>query len=66
MGMNNEIAAGRSAASPEAVNVYDAHAGKYADHMPSIATEAKLPTAQLPMAPAPAPFVIKSVSGGER
>lgn len=59
MGKNSELVAGLSKGAPEAVNVYDAHAGKYMDHMPSIPTEAKLPTAQLPMAPAPAPFTIK-------
>lgn len=31
MGKNTEIAASISPASPEAVNVYDAHAGKYYD-----------------------------------
>lgn len=66
MGMNTEITAGISAGAPEAVNVYDARAGKYMDPMPSIATEAKLPTAQLPMAPAPAPFVMKSTAAGSR
>ena len=57
---------GQGRAYPEPVNAYDAMAGKYADQMPAIATEAKLPTQQMPMAPAPAPFVIKSSAGGER
>lgn len=59
MGQNTELVAGISQGAPEAVNVYDARAGKYMNPMPSISTEAKLPTAQLPMAPAPAPFTIK-------
>ncbi len=48
------------------VNEYDAKAGKYTDPLPAMATEAKLPTQQMPMAPAPSPFVIKSSAGGER
>ena len=57
---------GQGRAYPEAVNAYDAMAGKYADQLPAIATAAKLPTQQMPMAPAPSPFVIKSSAGGER
>lgn len=66
MGMNTEIAASLSAATPEAVNVYDAHAGRYANPLPAMPTDAKLPTQQMPMAPAPSPFVLKSAAGGER
>ncbi len=50
----------------EPVEAYDAMAGKYMDKLPAITTEAKLPTQQLPMAPAPSPFVLKSTAGGER
>jgi len=57
---------GQGRAFPEPVNAYDAAAGKYADQLPAIATEAKLPTQQMPMAPAPSPFVLKSAAGGER
>lgn len=60
----NSIGQGR--AYPEATNAYDAAHGKYADQLPAIATEAKLPTQQMPMAPAPSPFVLKSSAGGER
>lgn len=51
---------------PEAVNAYDAVAGRYNDTVAGIATDAKLPTQQLPMAPAPAPFRITSSQSGER
>lgn len=57
---------GQGRAFPEPVNAYDAKAGKYADQLPAIATEAKLPTQQMPMAPAPSPFVLKSTAAGER
>lgn len=57
---------GQGRAFPEPVNSYDAKAGKYADQLPAIATEAKLPTQQMPMAPAPSPFVLKSTATGER
>lgn len=50
----------------EATNAYDAAHGKYADQLPMIPTESKLPAQQMPMAPAPSPFVIKSSAGGER
>jgi hypothetical protein len=50
----------------DATQAYDAAHGKYADQIPAIATEAKLPTQQMPMAPAPSPFVLKSSAGGER
>lgn len=48
------------------VEAYDARYGKYADAMPAMPTEAKLPTQQMPMAPVAAPFVIKGAGGGER
>lgn len=54
----NEIGQGRQ--YPEAINAYDAQAGKYNDAINAIPTADKLPTQQFPMAPAPAPFVIKS------
>lgn len=57
---------GQGRAFPEPVNAYDAKAGKYADALPAMATEAKLPTQQMPMAPAPSPFVLKGTAGGER
>ena len=57
---------GQGRAYPEPVNAYDAKAGKYQDQLPSIPTEAKLPTQQMPMAPAPSPFVLKGSAGGER
>jgi len=60
----SKIGQGRQYAEP--VNEYDAKAGKYTDPLPAMATEAKLPTQQMPMAPAPSPFVIKSSAGGER
>ena len=50
----------------EPTQAYDAMAGKYMDQLPAISTEAKLPTQQMPMAPAPAPFVLKGAAGGER
>lgn len=50
----------------EAVNAYDAQAGRYMDKVVAIPTADKLPTQQMPMAPAPAPFVLKSTAGGER
>lgn len=50
---------GQGRAYPEPVNAYDAAHGKYADKLPAITTDAKLPTQQMPMAPAPSPFVIK-------
>lgn len=50
----------------EVVDAYDAKAGKYANSLPAIATDAKLPTQQMPMAPAPAPFVLKGTGTGER
>ncbi len=57
---------GQGRAFPEAVNAYDAKAGRYMDKVAAVPTEAKLPTQQLPMAPAPAPFVLKGSAGGER
>lgn len=57
---------GQGRAFPEPVNAYDAMAGKYADQLPAIPTESKLPTQQMPMAPAPSPFVLKSTMTGER
>lgn len=57
---------GQGRAYPEAVNAYDAKAGKYADPLPAIPTEAKLPTQQLPMAPMKTPFALKGAAGGER
>ena len=50
----------------EPTEAYDAMAGKYGDKLPAMPTEAKLPTQQMPMAPAPSPFVLKSSAGGER
>lgn len=43
---------------------YDAAHGTYADHMPAMPVESRLPTQQMPMAPAPSPFIIKSSPGG--
>ena len=60
----NNIGQGRQ--YNEAVDAYDAKAGKYANNLPAIATEAKLPTQQMPMAPAPSPFVLKGAGTGER
>jgi hypothetical protein len=45
---------------------YDAAHGHYADALPTMPTEAKLPTQQMPMAPAPSPFVLHSSATGER
>jgi hypothetical protein len=45
---------------------YDAVHGTYHDQLPAMPTESKLPTQQMPMAPAPMPFVIKSTGSGER
>lgn len=50
----------------EAVAAYDAKAGKYMDKVAAVPTEAKLPSQQMPMAPAPSPFVLKTAAGGER
>lgn len=58
------IGQGRQYQNP--ADAYDAVAGKYADALPAMPTEAKLPTVQMPMAPAPMPFAIKSTAGGER
>ena len=60
----NNIGQGRQ--YNEAVDAYDAKAGKYADQLPAISTEAKLPTQQMPMAPAPSPFVLKGSATGQR
>jgi hypothetical protein len=60
----NTIGQGRQYPNPS--DAYDAAHGKYSDQLPAIATEAKLPTQQMPMAPAPSPFVIKSSGTGER
>ena len=57
---------GQGRAYAEPVNAYDAAHGKYMDNLPAMPTEAKLPTQQMPMAPAPAPFVMKGSAGGER
>lgn len=62
----SEMAASVSAAMPEVTNVYDAVAGRYGDALPGIATDAKLPTQQMPMAPAPSPFVITGGGSGQR
>lgn len=43
----------------DATQAYDAQAGKQFDAVAVMPTDVKLPTQQLPMAPAPAPFVIK-------
>lgn len=50
----------------DATQAYDAAHGKYGDQLPMLPTESKLPTQQLPMAPAPAPFAIHSTGTGER
>ncbi len=46
----SKVGQGRQYAEP--VNEYDAKAGKYMDPLPAMATEAKLPTQQMPMAAA--------------
>lgn len=66
MTKNTEMAGHLSAAMPEAVNVYDAQHGRYMDQLPTMPTESKLPTQQMPMAPMPAPFAIKGTGTGER
>lgn len=43
----------------DATSAYDAQAGKFQDVIVGIPTADKLPTQQMPMAPAPSPFVIK-------
>lgn len=56
MNKNNEIVASVSPAAPEAVNVYDAHAGKYYDtvcHTPPA-------PAYMPLPGTPSPFVLKA------
>lgn len=62
----SEMAAAVSAAMPTVTNVYDAVAGRYGDTVQAVATEAKLPTQQMPMAPAPSPFVLSGAGTGER
>lgn len=47
-------------------DAYDAVHGKYADPIYGIPTESKLPTAQMPMAPAPMPFAMIASAPGER
>lgn len=49
---------------PNPSDAYDSVHGKYGDQLPMMPTESKLPTQQMPMAPAPSPFVIKSSPGG--
>lgn len=60
----NNIGPGRTFA--DVTNAYDAQAGRYMDKVAAIPTADKLPTQQMPMAPAPKPFVLKSSAGGER
>lgn len=48
----------------DATNAYDSAHGTYADHIPAMPVESRLPTQQMPMAPAPSPFIIKSSPGG--
>jgi hypothetical protein len=60
----NDIGQGRKFASGEMA--YDAQMGTYKDSLPAMTTDSKLPTVQMPMAPAPSPFVIKSSATGER
>ncbi len=62
----SEMVGSMSDSMPTITSVYDAAHGKYADALPGIATDAKLPTQQMPMAPAPSPFVLHGAGGGER
>jgi len=48
----------------DATQAYDAAHGSFANQLPMMPTESKLPTQQMPMAPAPMPFAIKSSAGG--
>jgi hypothetical protein len=50
----------------DATTAYDAMHGTYHNPLAAMPTESKLPTQQMPMAPAPMPFVIKSTGTGER
>ena len=45
---------------------YDAKHGTFHNPIPTMPTEAKLPTQQMPMAPVAVPFVIKGGGTGER
>lgn len=60
----NAIGQGRQFS--DATQAYDAAHGKYANALPSMPTESKLPTQQMPMAPAPSPFALHSTATGER
>lgn len=60
----NAIGQGRQFPNPS--DAYDAAHGKYGDQLPTMPTESKLPTAQMPMAPAPSPFVVHTAASGER
>lgn len=66
---NNPIdpnAIGQGRQFNDATKAYDAAHGTYANALPSMPTESKLPTQQMPMAPAPMPFAIHSTGTGER
>lgn len=43
----------------DAVDLYDAVAGKYVDHINAKSVDARLPTSQMPMAAEPKPFKLK-------
>ena len=43
----------------EPVDVHDENYGKYHDTVADVSVPERLPTAQMPMAPAPMPFVTK-------
>lgn len=53
----NAIGQGRTYS--DATQAYDAKAGKAFDAVAAMPTEAKLPTQNFPMAPAPRPFALK-------
>jgi hypothetical protein len=55
MTKNTEMASSVSPAAPEAVNVYDAHAGKYYD---TVCHTTPAP-AYMPLPGTPSPFVLK-------
>lgn len=67
MNKSTELAGRISPAMPEAVNVYDAMAGRYDDKVAAMNdTAMKLGTAALPMAADPSPFVVSGAGTGQR
>ena len=54
---------GHGKTHPEPVCKHDAEQGYYKDSITPVATEDRLPTAQMPKAPDPSPFVLGPTGG---